>query len=210
MTSLRSSGDYLPLADIMDGAVAEIEATLRGRRDGGRADRFRRPRPPTNGLHAGQLIIVAARPAIGKALALDTAIPTPTGWSTMGELRAGDQVPAGRPTHRGRGHHRRRMTDRPCYLVEFSDGSNPSPTPSTSGRSRCPASRPQRCARRGNCVPGSVGGTGPPSAHAGSFSGRAPGCRPAHRPVCPGRLARLQRRSRGGARPRGRHVARRP
>lgn len=28
----------------------------------------------------------------GKALALDTPIPTPSGWTTMGELRAGDQV----------------------------------------------------------------------------------------------------------------------
>ena len=78
----------------------------------------------TNGLHAGQLIIVAARPAIGKALALDTAIPTPTGWSTMGELRAGDQVlgPDGRPTAIVATTDV--MTDRPCYLVEFSDGSN--------------------------------------------------------------------------------------
>jgi hypothetical protein len=29
---------------------------------------------------------------LGKALALDTPIPTPTGWTTMGELKAGDKV----------------------------------------------------------------------------------------------------------------------
>ena len=28
----------------------------------------------------------------GKALALDTAVPTPTGWTTMGQLKPGDQV----------------------------------------------------------------------------------------------------------------------
>ncbi len=28
----------------------------------------------------------------GKALALDTAVPTPTGWTTMGQLQPGDQV----------------------------------------------------------------------------------------------------------------------
>src|SRR5438045_7793808 len=28
----------------------------------------------------------------GKALALDTAVPTPEGWTTMGELRIGDRV----------------------------------------------------------------------------------------------------------------------
>ncbi len=32
----------------------------------------------TNGLHAGQMIIIAARPGVGKALALDTPLPTPT------------------------------------------------------------------------------------------------------------------------------------
>jgi deoxycytidine triphosphate deaminase len=59
----------------------------------------------------------------GKALAISTPIPTPSGWTTMGALRVGDQVfgPDGRP---------RRvvsatdvMTDRPCYEVEFSDHS---------------------------------------------------------------------------------------
>jgi deoxycytidine triphosphate deaminase len=59
----------------------------------------------------------------GKALAISTPIPTPSGWTTMGALRPGDQVfgPDGRP---------RRvvaatdvLTDRPCYEVEFSDHS---------------------------------------------------------------------------------------
>src|SRR5919202_4843503 len=36
----------------------------------------------------------------GKALALDTEVPTPSGWRTMGELRSGDLVfgPEGQPT----------------------------------------------------------------------------------------------------------------
>jgi deoxycytidine triphosphate deaminase len=59
----------------------------------------------------------------GKALAISTPIPTPSGWTTMGALRVDDHVfgPDGRP---------RRvvaatdvMTDRPCYEVEFSDHS---------------------------------------------------------------------------------------
>ena len=54
----------------------------------------------TNGLHPGQMIIVAARPGVGKALALDTPLPTPTGWTTMGEVQVGDQLIGadGRPT----------------------------------------------------------------------------------------------------------------
>ena len=54
----------------------------------------------TNGLHGGQMIIVAARPGMGKALALDTPLPTPTGWTTMGDVAVGDQLLGadGRPT----------------------------------------------------------------------------------------------------------------
>ena len=44
----------------------------------------------TNGLHPGQMVIVAARPGVGKALALNTPLPTPTGWTTMGDDGVGD------------------------------------------------------------------------------------------------------------------------
>ena len=76
-----------------------------------------------NGLQAGQLIIVAGRPGLGKALALDTPLPTPTGWTTMGEVRAGDQLLGadGKPTTVLRAFEV--MHGRPCYEVEFSDGS---------------------------------------------------------------------------------------
>lgn len=59
---------------------------------------------------------------ISKALALDTPIPTPTGWTTMGELKPGDMVfdEHGKPcevlqaTEVQHNHQ--------CYEVEFSDG----------------------------------------------------------------------------------------
>lgn len=38
------------------------------------------------------LILVTGPTGSGKALRLDTKIPTPTGWTTMGELNIGDQV----------------------------------------------------------------------------------------------------------------------
>src|SRR5205085_8877716 len=44
------------------------------------------------GLQKSNLVIVGARPAMGKALSLDTPIPTPTGWTTMGDLAVGDEV----------------------------------------------------------------------------------------------------------------------
>ncbi|MHB8437711.1 MAG: replicative DNA helicase [Acidimicrobiales bacterium] len=44
------------------------------------------------GLQNSNLVVIGARPSMGKALALDTPVPTPAGWSTMGELEVGDEV----------------------------------------------------------------------------------------------------------------------
>jgi replicative DNA helicase len=76
----------------------------------------------TNGLHPGQMIIVAARPGVGKALALDTPLPTPTGWTTMGDVAVGDALLGadGLPTRVVAATEI--MLGRPCYEVEFSDG----------------------------------------------------------------------------------------
>ena len=120
----RSGEDYAPLSDIMDGVLDEIEAI--GNREAGLygvPTGFADLDDLTNGLHAGQMVIVAARPAMGKALALDTRLPTPSGWTTMGEVAVGDELydAHGRPTRvvAATGV----MHDRPCYEVTFSDGS---------------------------------------------------------------------------------------
>ncbi len=76
----------------------------------------------TNGLHPGQMIVVAARPGVGKALSLDTPLPTPTGWTTMGDVAVGDELIGadGKPTRVVAATDV--MLGRPCYEVEFSDG----------------------------------------------------------------------------------------
>ncbi|MGD8684827.1 MAG: LAGLIDADG family homing endonuclease, partial [Chloroflexota bacterium] len=58
----------------------------------------------------------------GKALALDTPVPTPTGWQTMGDLRPGDHVfdERGAPTQVVAATEP--MLGRPCYELIFSDG----------------------------------------------------------------------------------------
>lgn len=58
----------------------------------------------------------------GKALALDTPIPTPDGWTTMGEIKVGDFVYSkdGTPTKVVAATDV--MFDRPCYRVTFSNG----------------------------------------------------------------------------------------
>jgi replicative DNA helicase len=75
LTSARRGEDYHPLADLFEPTVNEIEAI--GAHNGqmvGVPTGFADLDALTNGLHPGQLVIVAARPAIGKStLGLDLA-----------------------------------------------------------------------------------------------------------------------------------------
>ncbi|TYL55520.1 replicative DNA helicase [Nocardioides sp. BGMRC 2183] len=123
VTDRRKAEDFAPLSDIMDGVLDEIEA-IENREQGiyGVPTGFADLDELTNGFHSGQMIIVAARPAVGKALALNTPLPTPTGWTTMGEVAVGDQLydAAGHPTTVVAATEV--LHDRPCYEVEFSDG----------------------------------------------------------------------------------------
>jgi replicative DNA helicase len=75
------------------------------------------------GLFGGRMYVVGGSAGDGKALALDTPIPTPTGWTTMGAIEAGDQVLGadGKPTTVTNAWAIRH--GRPCFEVEFSDGS---------------------------------------------------------------------------------------
>lgn len=72
-------------------------------------------------VRTGLMTIVTGAPGMGKALALDTLLPTPDGWTTMRDVATGDQlldeqgkpcrVVAATPV----------MWNRPCYRVTFSD-----------------------------------------------------------------------------------------
>jgi replicative DNA helicase len=75
VTDRRVSEDYLPLAEIMPGALDEIEAIgSRGGTLAGVPTGFGDLDALLNGLHPGQMVVIAARPAMGKsALALDIA-----------------------------------------------------------------------------------------------------------------------------------------
>ncbi len=75
VTDKRTSEDYLPLSEVMEVTLDEIEAI--GNRDGslvGVPTGFADLDELTNGLHPGQMVILAARPAMGKStLSLDIA-----------------------------------------------------------------------------------------------------------------------------------------
>jgi deoxycytidine triphosphate deaminase len=84
-------------------------------------------------LHPGEFVLASTYEVVslpddiagrleGKALAIDTPVPTPAGWRSMGELRAGDEVfdETGHPaTITGATPV---MLGRPCREVVFCDG----------------------------------------------------------------------------------------
>jgi replicative DNA helicase len=124
VTDRRIAEDYHPLSEIMPQALEEIEAIgAHGGGISGVPTGFADLDALTNGLHSGQMVVIAARPAVGKALALDTPLPTPTGWTTMGEVKVGDYLidADGKPTRVVAATEV--LHGRPCYEVEFSDGS---------------------------------------------------------------------------------------
>jgi len=73
-------------------------------------------------LERGDRLMLTGAEGAGKALALDTPIPTPKGWVTMGDLSPGDEVfgPDGEAARVLAATAV--MHDRPCYQVTFSDG----------------------------------------------------------------------------------------
>jgi replicative DNA helicase len=123
VTEGRTSEDFVALEDLLQPTMDEIDAIAsNGGIARGVPTGFVELDEVTNGLHAGQMIIIAARPGVGKALKVDTPLPTPTGWTTMGDVAVGDLLLGadGEPTRVIAATDI--MLGRPCYQVEFSDG----------------------------------------------------------------------------------------
>ncbi len=74
------------------------------------------------GLPRGRVVEVYGPEGSGKALAMDTPIPTPKGWTTMGELSPGQEVFAGDGSTTRVTFATPVMTDHECFRVRFSDG----------------------------------------------------------------------------------------
>ena len=124
VTEKRTSEDFAPLADLMELTIDELEAI--GNRDGAMAGvptGFADLDDLTNGLHGGQMVIVAARPAIGKALALDTVLATPSGWTTMARVEVGDKLIGADGNATRVVAATDVLVQRECFDVAFSDGS---------------------------------------------------------------------------------------
>src|SRR5690606_7699116 len=76
----------------------------------------------SDGLRRFRKVFLAVPKGSGKALALDTRIPTPSGWTTMADLKVGDEVfdECGVPTRVLASTEP--MYGHECYLVTFDDG----------------------------------------------------------------------------------------
>ncbi|WP_457142717.1 replicative DNA helicase [Mycobacterium sp. URHB0021] len=123
VTDGRTSEDFVPLEQLLQPTMDEIDAIAsNGGISRGVPTGFVELDECTNGLHPGQMIVIAARPGMGKALKLDTPLPTPTGWTTMGEVEVGDYLVGadGLPTRVVAATEV--MYGRPCFEIEFSDG----------------------------------------------------------------------------------------
>lgn len=116
-----STGQVPTVAGALDDVLAEVERLGTDGAVVGVPTGFPDLDAKLHGLRPGQMITLAGRPAMGKALALDTPIPTPTGWASMGELVVGDEVLGsdGAPTRVVAVTDT--MTERACFEVLFSD-----------------------------------------------------------------------------------------
>lgn len=116
----EATGDTLEASEVVTLALARLEDRERGEASGietGFADLD----DLTDGLLPGNLIIVAARPSVGKAQPLDALVLTPGGFIPMGDVNVGDEVigSGGKPC-RVIGVYP--QGELPVYRVTMSDG----------------------------------------------------------------------------------------
>ncbi|MFR9753912.1 replicative DNA helicase [Nocardia sp. 004] len=123
LTFGRESKDAVALQDLLQPTVDELDAiAVRSGAAMGVPTGFIDLDELTQGLHPGQLITVAGRPGVGKALALNTILPTANGGHvTMETVREGDLLldAHGNPTQVVRASEV--MYGRACYEVEFDE-----------------------------------------------------------------------------------------
>ena len=121
----RVTDTLAPIRDLLDLHLDRLEALYdRGDAITGVPSGYHDLDDLLSGLQPNALYVVGARPAMGKALALDTPVPTPTGWTTMGELEVGQRVfdDTGAPTTVT--YTSPVYVERSCYRVRFADGSS--------------------------------------------------------------------------------------
>ena len=113
----------LPIRSLydVDAFGEQVEALYHGRLKVGvstgweEIDKLMLPRP-------GDFSVITGYPGAGKALATDTPIPTPNGWTTMGRLRVGSVVYDENGMECRVTRVSPVMKGRPCYRIKLMDG----------------------------------------------------------------------------------------
>ncbi|MGZ6617768.1 MAG: LAGLIDADG family homing endonuclease, partial [Solirubrobacteraceae bacterium] len=112
-----NAGDMLPLIGTKCGSPTGIPFAFA---DPGRTVELLNPYDEE---HANYTLVISGRSGSGKALDVETPLPTTSGWTTMGQLRLGDEL----YDEEGRVCRVTGIFDqppgRPCFEVVFSDGS---------------------------------------------------------------------------------------
>jgi replicative DNA helicase len=113
----KVGGAMVPLEVVLHEVFESIES--RGQR--GLETGFFELDDMMNGLQNGEMIIVAARPSMGKAQPLDANVLTPSGFKPMGDLRLGDALASvdGQPSHVVGIYP---QGQRQVYRITFADG----------------------------------------------------------------------------------------
>lgn len=115
-------GDVSDFQDLSRISMAEVYDAFREERGmTGISTGFASVNEIVGGMKAEHLIILAGRPAMGKAQPLDAAIRTVDGWTTMGALRVGQEL----ASHDGQPSAVTAIFPqgiRPVFEVTFSDG----------------------------------------------------------------------------------------
>lgn len=115
-------GEVVSMSDMAARVIATVEKTIETGKPQGISTGLKSFDEANGLLMPGDLIVIGGSTSMGKALALNTPIATPSGWTTMGEIRAGDVVfdEDGKPTPvRGTSEI---MLGHKCFSVKFSDG----------------------------------------------------------------------------------------
>lgn len=118
----RQTNDAHRFSDVLIDAMNDLENRIENKGVAGLRVGFSDLDELIGGLRGGELVILAARPGMGKAQPLDASVLTPSGFVVMGEVKVGDEVigSSGHPCKVVAIHPRGEL---PVFRVSMTDGS---------------------------------------------------------------------------------------
>lgn len=129
MNGCKDVTDHFNAGGTLDNLIETVPAIVEGRESYGMdiLDAIEREIKPASFVIPGVLAqgdrwLLTGFEGHGKAVALDTPIATPDGWTTMGEIQVGQRLYTGGGKITRVAAKSEVMTDKDCWEVEFDDG----------------------------------------------------------------------------------------